>query len=40
MDTITSLSDSYKDIIPASEIHDFLSNIHDILDKVVSKIGW
>ena len=34
VDTITSLQDSGWEVIPVSEVHDILTQIHDNLDKV------
>ena len=37
LDTVSSLPDSEGGIIPVSEVHDLLLNVHDILDMAVSK---
>ena len=39
-DTIASLWDSDGRVIPVVEVHEFLTNIHDILDSAVSKWVW
>ena len=37
VDTLSSLPDSEVGVIPVSEEHELLLNIHEILDNVVSK---
>ena len=37
VDTLSSLSDAERGIIPVSEVHEFLLKVHDILDNAVSK---
>ena len=36
-DTLSSLPEAEGDVIPVSEVHELLLQIHDILDKAVSK---
>ena len=38
VDTISSLLDSEEGVIPASEVHELLIKVHDILDNAVSKL--
>ena len=37
VDTLSSLPESERDVIPVSEVHELLLQIHGILDKAVSK---
>ena len=37
VDNLSSLSKAKGDVIPVSEVHELLLQIHDILDKAVSK---
>ena len=37
VDTLSSLPEAEGDVIPLSEVHELLLQIHDILDKAVSK---
>ena len=37
MDSIMSLDNSEREVIPDSEAHGLLCKIHDILDKAISK---
>ena len=37
VDTIFSLSDPEQGVFPVLEVHEFLINVHDILDSAVSK---
>ena len=37
VDTLSSLPEAKGDVIPVSEVHELLLQIHDILDKAVSK---
>ena len=34
------LQDSDGGVIPAAEVHEFLTKIHDVLDNAISKWGW
>ena len=37
VDTLSSLAEVERGVIPVSEVHELLLRIHDILDKAVSK---
>ena len=37
VDTLSSLPEAEGDVIPVSEVHELLLQIHNILDKAVSK---